>query len=218
MTRRWLRLSLVTRRKCTSKMIEDQREISVALLGIGRRDDDWVVELVSALYSASVASYAGRTSLRMNAQSTYLLPIPCPSRTWGRRLRSCLSNLPPPGYVVLSLVYCLSWFPCPTRDIIKPPGLRPSPFASTFNSTLHNGRGQSVGAVDMAIPGHFLPLHCGQEMLVWANCCSYFVSHWLVGSVFLVGDLQKSSITAQLECLYSGFGFCKIISVTNNCY
>jgi len=33
--------------------------------GIGRNADDWVVVLVSTLYGASAAAYAGKTRLRM---------------------------------------------------------------------------------------------------------------------------------------------------------
>jgi len=33
--------------------------------GIGRNDDDWAVVLVSALYGAIAAAYAGKARLRM---------------------------------------------------------------------------------------------------------------------------------------------------------
>jgi len=33
--------------------------------GIGRNADDWAVVLVSALYDANAAAYAGKTRLRM---------------------------------------------------------------------------------------------------------------------------------------------------------
>jgi len=112
------------------------------------------------------------------SNSFYRLPIPCPNRKTGRRMKTFKRNLLPLLPVLCGTMDFYSRPSCPLLNVPKPVCSRSSPTTRPIHSALYDCIGQTGWAIYMTISSHIPPTHCSYfHIYLWLPLSQHVLTH-----------------------------------------